>query len=245
MLSILANARNFLFTSDYPTDKVVYVHSLSFSVSAPSGGAYQTIAHGLPFTPLVAGEWSTAADYGVSYDYFSGPPATGTAISGGQLFNAYVNIYADATNIYLYPVNASGSTITVYARIFAYEPSDSTASLSATANSADNFALNTGYNYPKLFSEGIISPVAASTTYTVTHILGIVPQVMVWETAPSTISGVVGSLRSPHYYVTEQSGDPYQAAIIASTSSVTFTTGLSTTATRFDYRIYCDQSGVL
>lgn len=237
MPAIAANATQFLLSTDYQQDKVVYLKTDSFTAPGPMTGSYRTIAHGLPFTPLVGGSWSTSADFSVTYDF-----GTGTIPSADPLtapFNLSLDVLADSTNIYIVPTNVSGSNKTVYVRLYALEPADTLATVSSTQAAADSFTLNSDYNYTKLWSADKITGVTASSTTVVTHNLGRVPQVSVWATSSArTISPSL-------IYFTNVTYPMDTANIVAvSANTVTFKTDSSSTITRFDYRIYHDETGV-
>lgn len=235
------NPRNFLINSDYPMDKVVYIETVSFS--AKTDGTYQTIAHGLDFVPLVSGSWSTSSDFSVNYDY-----GTGTIPSSNLSFpfNLQLYILADATNIYIVPSNVSGSAQTVYCRIFAFEPSDSNADVPHTASEGSSFIFNSDNNYTKLYLDDALTNVTSSYTNTVVHSLGIVPQVNAWVTSSSVLLGAsfvfLEDVTYPLYETSMSAGSPDNVSVAVSTSSVTFTTGASSNATRIDYRIYVDET---
>lgn len=222
-------------------DKVVYINTVSFS--ALTDGTYHTIAHGLDFTPLVSGSWSTSSDFSVNYDY-----GTGTIPSSNLTFpfNLCLYIVADATNIYIVPSNITGSAQTVYCRIFAFEPSDSNADVPHTASSGSTFIFNSDNNYTKLYLDDALTGVTSSYTNTIVHGLGIVPQVNTWVTSSFVILGAsfvfLENVTYPLYETSISSGSPENVSVAVSTSSVTFTTGASSAATRIDYRLYVDET---
>lgn len=241
-----ANVSKFMHDSDFPMDKAIYLKPDSFVVPSPTAGSYYSVAHGLDFIPLVGGSWSTTSDFSVNYDYGSGTiPSSNPSAS---LFNVSLEILADATNIYIVPTNVSGSSLVVYVRVFGLEPSDSISTLSANQSFGDNFILNSDDNFTKLFSAGIITGVTAPSTNTVTHNLGIFPQVSTWATSTSR-SLVVGSVfltnvRYPIYLTNFATSEPDDISVKPSTSNVVFTTGSLSNANRIDYRIYYDETGV-
>lgn len=234
-----------LIDSDNPVDKVIYLKSVSFDAPdhTASPSFVYTIAHGLPFVPLVSGSWSTTSDFSVNYDYFTGTLGTHSSLVAGYFYTTEIRIYADRTNIYIVPINVLGSTLTIYARVFGFEPSDSLATLSSTSSIADSFIINSDLNYPKLLKEGVISSVAISSTYTVSHTAGTFPQVMVWIDDISYDS--INTTRRPCADLSDVFGDLFQVGVIASATDVSFVTGVSSYLTRIDYRIYKDKSGAL
>ena len=235
------NPRNFLLSTDYAMDKVVYITSGTFS--AQTDGTYHTIAHGLDFTPLVSGSWSTSSDFSVNYDYGTGTiPSSNTTIP----FNLALYVFADATNIYIVPSNITGSEQTVYFRVFGLEPSDSNADVPHTSSSGSTFIFNTDNNYTKLYQEDALTGVTSSYTKTIVHDLGVVPQVSTWVTSSSVLVGAsfvfLEDVTYPLYATSIVSGAPEDVSAVVTTTSVTFTTGASSLVERIDYRIYVDET---
>lgn len=222
--------RNFLFSSDYPMDKVVYLHSgvLNFAVS----GTDYIVAHGLSFTPLIKVVWSTDANFTTTYGVGDGPVST----SPSQPFSpslAYAN--ANGTNITLsfgYP----GAVSSVYIRVYAFMPSDVNLDIAFTASAADTFVLNTDYNYTKLFVTGVTaSSAVASSAEVVSHSLGYYPQTEVWFerggyawVAPQmlVVNGVTRSTET--FELTTSSLTMYRDPFLSGSE-------------RFHYRIYVDE----
>lgn len=229
------SARDFLLTTDYPLDMVVYLKSGSATVPFPTAGFTVTIPHGLPFVPLVGGSWDVTSTFETNYNYNTGtiPSSNPTA----SPFNVSVDITADATNIYLSPINVSGSAVDIYYRIFALEPADSQADLPSTASSGDDFVLNTDYNYTKLFTQQTITSTTGGTTYTITHNLGYRPQIMVWY--KDSISGMTQPLNITNI----NSGDPLTMAAKVTETTVDLIFGFFSSISRVDIRVYIDESG--
>lgn len=228
------NAKEFLLSTDFPLDKVVFLTSGSYVVPSPVAGNKLTIPHGLPFIPLVSGSWDVTPSFSTNYDYYTGTiPSSNPATP----FNLELDITADATNIYINPINVTGSPQTVYYRIFALEPSDSQANLPSTVASADSFILNTDYNYTKLYLDGVITGIGFPSTFTVTHGLGYPPQVLAWQTDP--FNGL-----KPAEQASMVAGSPNDTAVVVDNSNVTFLIGAASNVTRIDYRIYIDDSAV-
>jgi hypothetical protein len=168
----MTDPRNFLLNTDYPLDKVVYMTSGSFSAAGGGGlGTVHQFNHGLSYTPLIVGTWSTNSDFSTSREggYF--------AFEGTDPNTIYTQFFANSTKITVSTFNPPAPAVTIYYRIYAFMPSNVNVDSSFTTASADTFALNTDYNYTKLFSSGIAT--AAATT-TITHDLGFRPQVMAW-----------------------------------------------------------------
>lgn len=170
------DARNFLFSSDYPMPVLVWQYEDYWNV-----GAYNTrtvtVPHGLPFKPLLVGYWSTKSNYQPSQDigtftwmpYFN--PVDGIAIS------AYVS--ADANNLILDMQNFDSTQTKFYFRIWAYAPPDYTGEYPNIYDNT-NFQLSTDFNYPKIVKQGKVQ-LAYKASATIDHGLGYIPQCKVWQ----------------------------------------------------------------
>lgn len=231
MAAIQANARQFLANSDYPFDKVIYANSGSKLVAGNTMDDLVTIPHGLPFTPLIGGNWSLVSDFSVSYDFFAGVfPST----SLGFIFDQTVDCYADATNIYIESDNLNVSSKTISYRIIAFEPSTSTAEIAGITSLSDTFIQNSGYNNLKLLTASTVSlPATTGTAATVPvpHNLGYRPQVLAWATGNSWLY----PLSAPR--IAYAALLPY---VEVTTSSIIFTVPEFNAANTAHYRIYLD-----
>lgn len=245
MTAVTADISKFIKNSDYPQDMVIYLKSDSFVVPNPTAGYYYSVAHGLSFTPLVGGSWSTISDFSVSYDFGSGTiPSSNPSVSP---FNTYLEILADATNVYIVPTNVSGASQTVYVRITGLEPADSASELTATESQGDSFVFNSNNNYTKLFESDYLVGVTPSTTNSVTHNLGVYPQVSAWATSTSRslVAGSVflANVRYPIYSTSFNAGVPDDISVSVWTNRVDFVTGAFSNVNRIDHRIYYDETG--
>lgn len=165
---------DFLLNSDYPLDKVILINP----TSGTSGDSIDiTVPHGLPFTPLPWFQWSFTPDFSVAYEDNTGNFPSGNL---NYFFNLQLSIEANATNII---IRGNGVLLssTVYLRIFAFQPSTSNVELPGTESLADNFVINSDYNYMKLFDTGVTGSIAGAATTTVTHGLGYKPQILAWS----------------------------------------------------------------
>lgn len=156
--------RKTLFNSDYQSDKIVYFKEGTFITT-------DTIQHGLSFTPLVFGVWSTDSDF--SSVNTLGELDTGTDPGYVPVLSA--ECQANSTTISL---QSAGNTqnSTLFYRVYAFEPDDSTADVAATSDKAKTFILNTDYNYCKLKDTGVFT----QANQEFSHNLGYIPQVMAW-----------------------------------------------------------------
>jgi hypothetical protein len=166
-------------TTDNPLDKIIYMKTGSFTAAAMSLTTH-TVAHELPFIPLLDGSWSTDASFElISYDPGSGPVSS----APGFIFNTEVSFDADATNIRLGAFNVTGSAVTVHYRAFGFAPSNASGVTPFTASTADRFILNTDYNYTKLFAAGRVT-----SNTTIIHNIGAKPQVSLWREVGTIIT---------------------------------------------------------
>lgn len=236
------NAKNFLFTADYPIEKVVLLRSGSLTMTAGTNSL--SIPHDLPFTPLVGGVWSLDADFSTTYNLGAGP-YPGTAGSPWmrvlEIGRAFSSCGVDSTNVTFGWLNLS-STVTVYYRIYGLEPDDSTATVSSTADESDHFTLNTDYNYQKLYMAGHLSNLTANGAFTVSHLLGWRPRVLLWGLTNTNLSFPIEFTRNDNIGF-------YGYKVTSSTTALTVTTdsffdpSFGTHPTRIDYRIYIDEAG--
>ena len=176
----MTDARNFLINTDYPMDKIVYMTSGSMTVPDGTSDTIPLVAHYLPFTPLPYIIWSNTSDFTVSFtrtDDVTYPSGT------YQLYS----VSSNANNINIIRFNSTGSSKTIYYRIFCYAPYNANidSSVPVISSLADNFVMNTDYNYLKLLYEGIIT---SSTPFT--HNLGYIPTVLAWKNHLGTITPV-------------------------------------------------------
>lgn len=172
------NAKNFLITSTYPTDKIVWVHE--GSVTLDQYGAFDVIIpHGLTATPFCSGIW-TVDEWQTQYN-------TSTATHLGQMYSRFSQISSDLSDVEFsgYCANDDGSAMsgsTVKYRLWGFfnEATTQTTYAETTASvSQNNFIKNTGFGYPKLFAEGFAD--ATTGTKTVYHGLGFIPFVELWQ----------------------------------------------------------------
>lgn len=223
------NPNDFNLATDFPLDKVIY--SRQDSLPMPTGVDVVSIAHGLPCIPLVFGNWSTDSQFDTAYNYNGGTiPAP-----IGFLYGLSINIGADSTNIYLTRINATGGATTIYYRIYAFEPADSTVDLAFTGSELDSFVINTDYNYTKLFINDSVA-VPSSAPITIDHNLGYYPQVMAWQR--DKYSGWITPTVYGTYY---PNGDIEVLEVEVKTDSIIITRDLiNDSVDRVYYRIYAD-----
>lgn len=232
----IAGAKQMLMDSRYPFDKVVYLKSGSFSMPG-SSTIIQSYPHGLPFTPLCSGNWSTASDFSIQYEYSSGIYPSSNP---GLVFDTIFNVFADSNNVYITGDN-NGSAMTIYFRVYAFEPSNSNALLDPIASQGDRFVIDSRLNYPKLYLNGYIDLPAggASESYVyIDHDIGTVPQAMGWVTYDTWNGSTMVSAIHP---VATSNGDSEGILMIAGNARVAFGIPPFVLPHRAYYRIYLDE----
>lgn len=164
--------RKFLLNTDYEMDKIIYFTSGSITASEIS----KTIDHTLGFAPLIFGVCAFDESFNdprtIPYEYIT----TQNTIS--------LTAQATSTQIKIYYTNYTDQNTPIYYRIYAFEPSTSSAQILPTSSLAKKFILNTDYNYCKLFKKGTLS---GNGQHSVTHNLGYLPQTLIWAESSGTI----------------------------------------------------------
>lgn len=167
----MTDPRQFLLSTEYPVEQIVYLKSGSFISRSGQIAVSYRFNHGLGFMPLISGSWSLDANFSVSYDFYINPYK--------EPGNIEIVIITTDKEIIFYDSNNTGSDKTVYYRIYGFVPSNVDLQHSATASLTDNrFTFNTDYNYCKLAMAGQVS--VSNNQVTVAHNLGFLPQVDVW-----------------------------------------------------------------
>ena len=211
--------RDFLLNTDYEMDKIIL-----FKEGSLNSGQYDvSLPHSLGFAPLIFGVCAFNAD-------FSDPrsiPYTNQTSTDFVTFD----VSATSTDIKVSYNSSSGTPSKAYYRIYAFEPSDVTASIPSTSGDATNFILNTDYNYCKLYQKGVIN---ASNVTTITHNFGYLPQVMAWRES----NGKIFASNIADWY-SGDIGDTYGVKVTPTEVVLKFANiGLD----RVHYRIYYDEA---
>jgi hypothetical protein len=228
----VTKASRFLFTSDYPTDKLVMLGTVDFTVSAHTNGTVN-VPHGFPFTPLMWGSWATDANYSTIYGLNSGPISSTFLFSP---FDALFKVRADATNIIFEGQNFTGSTIHYYVRCFGFEPTTADAHVLSTSPVGDGFQFNTDYNYTKLLLADYKDEPAGSgspTTRTIPHGLGKDTQLLAWKED----AGVV----TPLTYHDAGDAQVEDVSVFIDATNITMQFSGFQPALRVHYRSYIDE----
>lgn len=166
-----------LVNSHYDTPWIVYKQEFQIAVEQ-YGYANVARPHGLPFIPLLIGQWSDNGNFSPAYDLSVDTP---DYTSGQPRIAAYVS--ADATNIHFNLTN-NENTKTFYFRLMAYAPPDYKGDVTPVEYNSP-FRYNSHYRYLKIFKAG-------SASGTVSHDLGYIPQCRIWSMgSPTRPSGRV------------------------------------------------------
>ena len=204
--------RDFLLNTDYEMDKIIYIKEFKYTVSSLTT---MTVPHNLPTVPLPFGVWATNADYTNSHNLCDYDDPWNQ--------NTLCFVKADMNNIYitLTPKLQGNSYVstTFYITIFGFEPGSNWPDyphtsgtpfdyikthgqkLPATSKEAQNFIINTDYNYLKLLRSGYLGDYD-STLHRMTykHNLGYVPQVMTWLTLGAWEGNIEFQAHSGEFY---------------------------------------------
>lgn len=225
---------NLLIDTDHPLDKVIYMKSGSVSV-----GGYNyndiTIAHGLPFAPLVSAIYSTSSSFPIAWEYNSGE--INTSATAPSPFRYDTRVVSDSSNITIRHTNNMSSTVTLYYRLYGFMPSTANDLVGFTDGIADDFVVNSDWNYTKLLLAGATAWSSAdNSTVTVNHGLGYRPQVEAWVETGTGIYKRTFTDAAPN-------GTSYSGAVEVGTNTVVFrrSAGMFGNSSRFHYRIYVDE----
>lgn len=142
-----------------------------YSIYVPQYGYIndQLLSHGLPFTPLLVGQWSTNPNFSPSYDLLITVPGGST---GGQV-ETVCSTSADSSNIHFTIVNNAAAR-TFYFRLMAFAPPDYQGEVSPVDYDSP-FRFNSHYRYQQIYKSG------RSTGTAVSHNLGYLPQARIWS----------------------------------------------------------------
>lgn len=224
-------------TSDYPMDKLAYLKSGSFTMPGSTSGYLYSFDHDLDFIPLCGGNWSLTPDFSTQYEFSSGTFPSGFT---GIIFNRTVNIFATTSKVYLSCDNF-GASVTIYYRVYGFEPITSQSYLSPIAPLGDKFALSSDYNNPKLYQDNYIDlpSTGGSVLFVgVDHNIGTIPQVMGWVTY-NTYNG--SSFESAIHPVATTNGNSEGVLLVVNEVEIVWVLPQFISAHRAYYRTYLDE----
>lgn len=148
--------KDFIFNSDYPVDKIVWLEQGTATTDA-GGVIRKTIPHNLLATPFVKGVYS--------YDDWQTTWMFGSVKIVELAYDVYSELGADDTNVYVSIDlfnTATGTPLantTVKYKIWGVWNESDTYSTEAQATAGQGstkFLFNTDYNYPRLVMEGYL-----------------------------------------------------------------------------------------
>lgn len=174
-------SNNLLVNSHYPMPWIVWKQEYSLSVSA-GGYDYQQLPHGLPFTPLLIGQWSTSRNFDPSYDLEISVPGGST---GGQV-ETMCSVGASASSIDITLLNNATVARTFYFRLMAFAPPGYTGEVSPVEYSSP-FRFNSHFRYQQLLMAG-------ETKGPIAHNLGYLPQARIWTNYAGHVAPFAGIL---------------------------------------------------
>ncbi len=167
----MSKIERFIYNSNFKTPYIIYKRE--FSVPCRAGDIARTsFEHGLPFTPLLIGQWSLNSDFLPSYDLSLSTP------NFSQLRPERVcNIGADESRVYFdLADNLYDGDVVFYFRIMAFAPPEFEGDISEIYQDSGNFISDSRLNYPKVWK---FEKVGASAE--IEHNFGYIPQVKVWS----------------------------------------------------------------
>lgn len=235
------NLNHFVFNSDWPMDKIVFFKQTTVTVA---NGATQTVTipHYLQFTPLPMAMCANSADFSDAKSFEPLPYDWGMNI-----------VKADATNITVQIENGSGSTITVYLRVYGLVPETATQEATITSRQSSKLIFDTDKIYAPLIFSGVITEDFDSTKVArvnvshgykeltatagrliVEHDLGFLPYIMYWI---EDANGVISMTGYPQF----EPGTPLEYITLhCTTDEVQAYLGYSSNVNKWHIRIYAN-----
>ena len=173
----MAGAGNFLITSTYPTDKIVWMYE-GEAITDEFGAIDVIIPNTLGLQIFTTGIW-TIDDWQTVY------MAT-TSTHAGQMYSRFSMLHSNPNEIEFraYCANPDGTDMagaTIKYRLWGFlnEATTQNDFIETTAGQSENrFIKDSRLGYPKLFMEGYAD--ATQTTQIVYHNLGFIPFVEIW-----------------------------------------------------------------
>lgn len=171
-----------LVNTHYKLPWIVWSRTYSITVAAGGYIADQTLSHGLAFTPLLLGQWSTSSNFNPSYDLGITIPGGST---GGQP-ETMCSVSADASAIHFDLINNASVARTFYFKLMAFAPPHYTGQVNPVSYNSP-FPFNSHYRYQQLFMQG-------QSSSTVSHNLGYLPQAKIWGISAGRVIPSIGIL---------------------------------------------------
>lgn len=171
------SANNFLITSTYPTDKIVWMHE-GEAITDEFGVIDVHIPNSLGIQVFATGIWTT--------DEWQTVYMATTSTHAGQIYSRFSMLQSDSSEFEFraYCSNPDGTDMagaTVKYRLWGFlnEATTQNNFVQSTAGQSENlFIKDSRLGYPKLFMEGFAD--ATQSTQTIYHNLGFIPFVEIW-----------------------------------------------------------------
>ena len=235
MVATPETLNRFIFNSDYPIDKVIWLYENS--ATTPANGNSSTTNIDVPSmigstAPIfVKGAWSldnwqTAYMMGASYSATASPAKY---ITAGI---AWENWGGSKLVLSLSTTNSAAAGKTLKYRMWGVQRDDIDYAIDYPKNSTvtkSKLAFNTDNNYPRLYKEGV-----AKSGDVITHNLGRIPYIDYWYSAFNNLT--TSWSYAPHG-VMRSSGTYNYPTVKATDSTVTFC-AVSGSTYYYYYRIY-------
>lgn len=209
---------NYIVHSDYPMDEIVWT-SEGMASSSSMSGTDTVITHGLPFAPLVFGQFS-----------LDGSTWYPMNMEGFYTIKMTVSLFSDKQNVRINVITNRGA-VTIRYRLWAFAAAGEQHKLPRIA-SANQFRFNTGYNYSKLVKAGVWNVVEGNEQVIYAHNLGYIPSVMAWQ---EESGGVIQS-------VPQSDGDYQQKNVTVTDNELRGRFGAYINPAKIHYRIYGGQN---
>ena len=202
----MATLEHFLFNSDYPTDKIVFMQEGEVEVTGTWTPIYNFINTHIPAQIYAEGDYKTPGSSVVyPIDGSNSNPESNTTVVLGSF------MYKDecwlVVSVFTFDSSLVGKTLTY--RIWCYydEEKAKNTDISATTNiSKPKLALTSDNNYPRFLGDGFVTQ---GQSYS--HNLGFIPLVKTWslyENASMTMpDGVTTTVNSYEHYANAYLGD--------------------------------------
>lgn len=224
----MAGAGNFLITSNYPTDKIVWMYE-GEATTDEFGTIDEIIPNTLGLGIMATGIW-TVDDWTTVY-------MSTTTTHNGQVYSRFSMLRSNSSEIEFraYCTNPDGTDMagaTVKYRLWGFlnEATTQNIFVEETAGQSENkFIKDSRLGYPKLFMEGFAD--ATQGTQTIYHNLGFMPFVEIWYELPD------GWYQLDYMDFTADGSE----WTVHNNSSVLEFNGAGYTNYKYYYRIYADE----
>lgn len=160
-----------LVDSRYKIPWIIWKRECQFTIPANFGYEFFSLAHGLPFTPLLLGQWSYSSNFLPSYDLQEPYPGW---IRSTSEYSATVG--ADATHVRFALSGPYNQSSTLYFRLMAFAPPGYTGEITPVEYPNSKLTFSSAYRYQKIYMSG-----TTTANQTIVHNLGYIPQARAWN----------------------------------------------------------------